>query len=119
MNIVAVDDSEVLREYISMLLECDGHTVYPAESAATAVETIATTTIDLVLSDVHMEGMDGFTLARTLRANPAHADIPIVFVTGDETEEFKTKSRLSGANGWLKKPFNAEQLLKLVRTFDL
>ena len=57
MNIVAVDDSAVLREYISMLLECDGHTVYPAESAATAVETIATTAIDLVLSDVHMEGM--------------------------------------------------------------
>lgn len=119
MNIVAVDDSEVLLEYISLVLENAGHKVYRAGNAADAINVISANPIDLVLSDVHMEGTDGFTFARTLRSHPAHADIPIVFVTGDESEDFKGRSRKAGANGWLKKPFKPEQMLGMVQAFEL
>lgn len=118
MKIVAVDDSESLREYVSTLLEGAGHTVYHAGNALDAIETIAVNPVDLVLSDVNMEEMDGFALARSLRGDPALADLPIVFVTGEDSEEFRAKSRLSGANGWLMKPFQPEQLLRLVRSFE-
>lgn len=119
MHIVAIDDSEVLLEYMSILLEGAGHTVYRADTAHAAIDTIASNPIDLVLSDVYMAGMGGFELAKKLRGNPDSAGIPIVFVTGDESDDFKARSRSIGVNGWLRKPFKPEQILGMVRSFEL
>jgi two-component system, chemotaxis family, chemotaxis protein CheY len=118
VNIVAVDDSEVLLEYISLVLEDAGHRVFRSGSAVDAIHLISANSIDLVLSDVNMEGTDGFALARILRTDPTHDDIPIIFVTGTESDDFKVRVREAGANGWLKKPFKPEQLLKLAHTFE-
>jgi two-component system, chemotaxis family, chemotaxis protein CheY len=119
LNIIAVDDSEVLLEYVTMILESGAHTIHRAGSADAALQVISTTAVDLVLTDVYMAGMDGFMLVKTLRETPEYQELPIIFVTGDDSEDFKMKCRKAGASGWLKKPFKPNQLLDLVRGFEL
>ncbi len=118
MNIVTVDDSEVILEYVSSVLESAGHTVIRAGNAAAALDAIIANSVDLVLSDVNMQGMDGFALARNLRGMERFAEMPIVFVTGDDSDDFKAKCRGAGANGWLKKPFKPDQMLGMIRAFE-
>ena len=117
MNILVVDDSEVILEFVTSVLEDAGHSVYRANSAAGAIIALDANPIDLVMSDVFMQGTDGYALARNLRDSDKFGSIPIVFVTGDASEEFKSKCHSVGGNGWLKKPFKPEQMLGMINAY--
>jgi len=117
LNILAVDDSEVILEFVTSVLEDAGHTVYQASSAAAAIDALDANSVDLVMTDINMQGTDGYALARNLRDSDRFGSIPIVFVTGDASEEFKSKCHSAGGNGWLKKPFKPEQMLGVIKTY--
>lgn len=118
LSIVAIDDSTMLLEFLASSLEADGHQVFRALDAETALCIIAEQRVDLVLTDVNMKGTSGFDLTRKLRAAPETAGLPVVFVTGDESQNFRENYRSAGVNGWIRKPFEREQLLRLVNSFD-
>ena len=69
---------------------------------------------DLILLDLHMEGIDGYELCRIIRNNSMFKKTPIIMVTGSKGIVDKVKARLVGASGYLTKPFTRADLLKMV-----
>ena len=71
---------------------------------------------DLILLDVHMPGMDGYDVCRTLKGDPLVKEIPVIFITSLDTEAEKVKGFEAGAEDYVVKPFYREELLARVRT---
>lgn len=70
---------------------------------------------NLVLLDVFMPGMDGHEVCRQLKANPATAQIPVVFVTGTAEEDDVVKGRSLGAVGFITKPLDPKAVIEVVK----
>ena len=99
--ILQVDDDMVQRVLLKRALAVAGHEVESVDSGEHALEAFARRPPELVLTDVHMGGMDGLELARRLRGEPAGAQLPVLFFTGDPG----ARSRMAGFN------FEADEFL--------
>ncbi|MDD3625609.1 MAG: response regulator, partial [Proteiniphilum sp.] len=114
-KILAVDDIPTNTLLLQMMLEQSGLTVSTAQSAEEAVTHIENEKPDLILLDVLMPITDGFTLAKQLKEQPEHADIPIMFLTALNSTNDIVKGFQLGADDYITKPFNKEELLARVR----
>lgn len=114
-SILAVDDSPSLRMAVRTALVGAGYSVTEACDGIDALGKVAGARFDLVVTDLNMPNMDGLTLIRELRRNPAHAGMPIVFLTTESDDGFKQVAKAAGATGWLVKPFDPEQLVRIAR----
>ena len=70
---------------------------------------------DLIVTDLNMPVMDGLTMIETLRASPAHTGVPIIFLTTESDQGMKDRAKAAGATGWLTKPFDPDQLVRIVK----
>jgi two-component system chemotaxis response regulator CheY len=70
---------------------------------------------DLIVTDLNMPVMDGLAMIRALRQRPAGAGVPILFLTTESDAEIKAQAKAAGATGWLTKPFDPEQLVRVVK----
>jgi two-component system, chemotaxis family, chemotaxis protein CheY len=113
-NILSVDDSTSIRKTIGIALGREGHTVYEACIGAEGLLRAGEHDFDLVLVDLNMPEMDGITMVQELRKLPDKAGVPVLFLTSESDGDFKQRARDAGATGWLTKPFNAEQLVRIV-----
>lgn len=114
-RILAVDDSQTMREMLSYTLEEAGHDVVTAVDGVDALSIAQDETFDLVLADVNMPNMDGITLVRELRALQQFKYTPILMITTESAAERKREAREAGATGWFVKPFDPQQLLATIR----
>lgn len=114
-NILAVDDSNSLRQLLAATLTDAGHKVTQAKDGAEGLALAQKSGFDLVISDINMPNMDGITLLRRLRALPAFRSTPILVLTTEMDPERKKQAKEAGATGWIVKPFNPEQLLGTIR----
>ncbi len=114
-TILAVDDSESMRQMISFTLKQGGHDIIEAYDGQDALDKAKTKTTDLVLADVNMPRMDGITLIQKLRKLPNYKHTPMLMLTTESSGDMKTKGKSVGATGWLVKPFNPEQLLATIK----
>jgi two-component system chemotaxis response regulator CheY len=112
--ILAVDDSASLRQAIKIALSSDGYAVTEAADGSEGLAKATANAFDLIITDLNMPVMDGLTMIRELRAKPAHAGVPILFLTTESDANVKAQAKAAGATGWLTKPFNADQLLAVV-----
>ena len=108
-NILLVEDNELNREIAQEILREYGFRVDTAENGAVAVEKVSTAapgSYDLVLMDVQMPIMDGYTATRQIRAldDPARATLPILAMTANAFDEDRRNALESGMNGFLSKP---------------
>ena len=108
-HILLVEDNELNREIAQEILREYGFRVDPAENGAVAVEKVSTAapgSYDLVLMDVQMPVMDGYTATRQIRAleNPTLAGVPILAMTANAFDEDRRRAMESGMNGFLSKP---------------
>ena len=108
-HILLVEDNELNREIAQEILQEYGFLVDSAENGAVAVEKVSTAapgSYDLVLMDVQMPIMDGYTATRKIRAldDPARAKLPILAMTANAFDEDRRNSLESGMNGFLSKP---------------
>ena len=108
-NILLVEDNELNREIAQEILREYGFLVDSAENGAVAVEKVSTAapgSYDLVLMDVQMPIMDGYTATRQIRAldDPARAKLPILAMTANAFDEDRRNALESGMNGFLSKP---------------
>lgn len=83
-TILLVDDDEEALHAFGLLLEHDGHQVILARSGQEALVKVSEIAVDLVITDWSMPGMDGATLCRTLRTNPAFSQLPIVLMSANQ-----------------------------------
>ena len=116
-HILLVEDNELNREIAQEILREYGFLVDSAENGAVAVEKVSTAapgSYDLVLMDVQMPIMDGYTATRKIRAldDPARAKIPILAMTANAFDEDRRNALESGMNGFLSKPIVIDDLVQ-------
>ncbi len=113
-RILLVEDNADLRDYLSRLLREDG---WQVEATGSVDEALAATAVpDLVLSDVMLPGRSGIELVKLMRANPLLMRIPAILLTARAGAESATEGLRAGADDYIVKPFEAEELLARVRT---
>lgn len=109
--VLLVEDSEPIRMAFTVLLEESGYTVIPAGDAEEAVEAALVRTPDLVLLDLGLPGTSGVHVARTLKARPETAHVPIVALTGRDEESQRAACFEAGCTDFLVKPVDTRKLL--------
>lgn len=70
---------------------------------------------DLIVTDLNMPNMNGLEMIEALRQSPTNTGIPILFLTTESDADMKTRAKAAGATGWVTKPFDPENLVKIVR----
>lgn len=114
-KIVAVDDDPAILELIKINLEIQGHDVKTAPEGIEGFAMVQQEMPDLVLLDVMMPGVDGYTVCQRIRKNDATKDIPVLMLTALGVVDDKVKGFDSGADDYLVKPFEIPELLVRVR----
>ncbi|MEM0944820.1 MAG: response regulator [Pseudomonadota bacterium] len=113
-RILAVDDSTALRTMLAQVLRDAGHEVHEAVNGQDALEKLRAEQPDMVITDLTMPVMDGLDFIEAARGEDAGRDLPLLLLTTETAEHMKTRARKIGATGWLTKPFDADQILRLV-----
>jgi len=112
-KILVVDDEEIMRSFLSDLLEDCGYDVVQASSGEEAIKLIAENKFDLVITDIRLQGKDGFDVLRELKA--LHNDIKVVLITGYSLNENESKFKEKGADGFLLKPFDINSIREVTK----
>jgi pilus assembly protein CpaE len=110
-KVFLVDDDEMLRKMTASLLARQGFDVIPVEDGPNTLENLKIISPDIILLDVMMPGMDGFTVCREIRSNHATAHIPIIMLTALDSVENKVKGFEAGADDYLAKPCDTAELV--------
>lgn len=118
-KILVVDDEQSLREFLSICLKRAGHAVMTAKSGAEALEAVAASPFDIVVTDLRMPGdIDGIALLTKIRsgtARSAAAIVPeVILVTAYATKETALAAMKQGAYDYLTKPFQVDHLREIV-----
>ena len=113
--ILCVDDEEQNIELLEAILGSSGYQVVGASSGLEALRKINRQTIDLVLLDITMPGMDGIEVCRRLKADQALGDIPIIMITGLSSPEDRVRGIEVGVEDYFTKPFNRPELLARIK----
>lgn len=108
INILIVDDNENIRKLTDIHLLKDGYKNYFAENGAEALKVMDETKIDLVVADIMMPVMDGYELIKNIRKR--NKDIPIILVTAKESYRDKSIAFGAGADDYMVKPINFDEL---------
>jgi signal transduction histidine kinase/DNA-binding response OmpR family regulator len=113
-RVLVVDDDASIRSICREVLELGGYQVRDAGSATTAVTEARRFRPDMILLDVLMPGIDGYRCAEMLRADPAVGMAPIMFLSARSDTADKVRAFRSGAEDYMVKPFDADELLARV-----
>jgi class 3 adenylate cyclase len=115
-RVLVVDDDADMATFLARLLRAEGMSVDSAGDGEAALARVAASQPDLVLLDVMMPGTSGFEVCERLKSDPATALIPVVLVTSLEDQQSRVRGIESGADDFLCKPVNREELLARVQT---
>jgi DNA-binding NarL/FixJ family response regulator len=113
-RLLVVDDDPGLLRAVAETLRAEGYEVTTARRGAEALECIAQSLPDLIVSDIRMPGMDGYELARNLRSSARTRLIPIVFLTAKDETSDRIAGFRSGVDAYLTKPFEPDELIAVV-----
>src|SRR5215813_2486221 len=109
-RILIVDDDAWILRMVATVLDKRGYVIDTAVDGAEALERVEESTPDLVITDIMMPRMDGWTLIRTLRARPETAFTPVLFLTALNSDDDRIRGFRLGADDYLPKPFRFEEL---------
>ena len=116
-RVLVVEDNPVNLELVGALLESEGWSVIPAETADASLRLAATERPDLIVMDVQLPGMSGYDATRRLKADPATAAIPVVALTAHAMRGEEARAREAGCNAFLTKPIDAKAFRETLRGF--
>src|SRR5439155_21823100 len=115
-RILVVDDDENILTLERTILEQKGFDVTTVPGGAEALQVLQDQPFDLVLLDVMMPEIDGFTVCRRIKDDPKLKDIPVIFLTAKGGGDALAEGFESGAVMYINKPFTANKLLTIVKT---
>jgi DNA-binding NarL/FixJ family response regulator len=113
-RLLVVDDEPNLLRAVAACLKTENYEVSTARSGQEALMRLAESVPDLVISDIRMPGMDGYKLARQLRASQRTALVPIVFLTAKDETADRIEGFRAGVDAYLTKPFEPDELIAVV-----
>jgi len=114
-KIVVADDDPIVLKFLAALLTDAGYVVATAEDGEKALQRIREASPDLVIMDLVMPYHDGFEITRALRSSPATREIPVIILSMKDKESDVLRCFELGADDYIRKPFNALELLARVR----
>jgi two-component system, OmpR family, alkaline phosphatase synthesis response regulator PhoP len=116
MQIVVADDDPVMRTLLQLKLEAEGHCVRLAANGDEALALANASRPELLVLDIAMPGVDGLEVTRRLRGQPETASLPIVLLTGRDSDPDIIAGWKSGADYYITKPFVIEHLRYFIKT---
>jgi len=114
-RVLVVDDDEVIRRLIEVNLSLEGFDVSTAVDGQDCLDKVAEINPDVITLDVMMPRLDGWETAVQLRQAPDTAHIKVVLITARAQEDDKVRGALVGADAYLTKPFDPNEMIRLVR----
>lgn len=118
-NVLIVDDSLAMRSVIKKTIKVSGFKVgeyFEAADGKEALKILADAWVDLVLTDINMPNMNGLELIAKMHADQILRSIPVVMVTTEGSEKSVQKSMEMGAKGYIKKPFQPEDIKRILNS---
>ena len=113
--ILVVDDDQHTRKLLQFVLTHDGHEVVEAEDGLDALRQLSRVRPDLVILDVLMPNLDGFSTLQQIRAKPQFKDLPIIFLSSRADVSAEYSGLAAGAQHYIVKPFKVQDLLQHIR----
>lgn len=113
--ILTVDDSASIRQAIKIALMSGGYNVSEAVDGADGLTKAKSARFDLIITDLNMPNMNGLEMIHAMRSGGVQTGTPIIFLSTESDADIKGQAKAAGATGWLSKPFNADQLLTVVK----
>jgi two-component system, OmpR family, aerobic respiration control protein ArcA len=114
-NILVIEDDETQRASLKRILESDGYiALLAADSAELTAILDKDQNFNLIIMDIGLPWINGFELAQLMKEHPDLKKIPLVFLSGQATEEDFAKAREVGAADYIKKPFDVEKLKTVI-----
>ena len=116
-TILYVEDNSDNRNLIRRVLEAEGYSVVDAVNAGQAIEKLEKSRIDLILMDINMPDMDGYTLTTKIKGINVFSSIPIIAVTANVMRGDREKSLEAGCDGYIQKPIDIDTLAQQIERF--
>lgn len=113
-TVMIVDDSDTMRQVVSIALKGAGYEVLEGCDGKDALSKLTGQKVHLIVSDVNMPHMDGFTFVTEVKKLPAYKFTPIIMLTTEMAEDKKAAGQAVGAKAWMVKPFKSDQLLNAI-----
>tara|TARA_B100000315_G_C14153910_1_gene396956 strand:+ start:183 stop:554 length:372 start_codon:yes stop_codon:yes gene_type:complete len=116
MTILLVDDDELICQSIGDFLSQRQHTVFTCTNGQDALDYLDQHTIDLIISDIYMPGIDGIELLRQIRAR--YPTLQVILITGHATVDTAVEALRNRAYDYLRKPIRLEELLTCIKRIE-
>lgn len=117
VSILYVEDNFENRILVMRILNAEGYSVTFAENGIEAMDAIDRDVFDLILMDINLPDIDGYTLTSQLRKNPSVANTPIVALTANVMKGDREKSLEAGCDGYIQKPLDVDALPRQINNF--
>ena len=117
ISILHIEDNPENRLLIRRLLVSQGYKVVDAENASQAMDFVSGQTPDLILMDINMPGVDGYTLTSYFRTNSGLRRVPIVAITANVMKGDRERTLEAGCDGYIEKPIDVDTFLEQVAHF--
>lgn len=115
-NFLIVEDSPTMRQLISFSLKrIPNAKIVEATDGVDALKKLSENKFHLIIADINMPMMDGLKLLSIIRKDPAYSNVPVIIVTTEGAEADREKGLKLGANAYLSKPIQTNDLVKMVR----
>jgi CheY-like chemotaxis protein len=116
-SILYIEDDPLNRILIHRVLNAEGYDVTFAENATEALNYLANKDYNLILMDINLPDIDGYSLTTRLRENPKYKNTPIVALTANVMKGDRERSLESGCDGYIQKPIDVDALPNQIRAF--
>lgn len=114
-TILTVDDSSSIRQLVSSTLADGGYRVVEASNGKEGLDKLLGTSVDLIISDLHMPYLDGIGFIQMIRSTSLYRFVPIIMLTTEHQVSLKQAGAAAGATAWLTKPFKPQDLMALIK----
>ena len=115
-HILIVDDSKTVRNLVAFILKAEGFKVTTAEDGLDGLEKLyAMESVDLIMSDINMPRMDGFTFIAQVREQDIYKDIPIIILSTEGEDRDIQKGIQLGANLYMVKPAQPDKMVRTIK----
>ena len=116
-TILYVEDNLDNRTLVRRILTAEGYNLIEAVNATQALEIIENTRPSLILMDINMPDMDGYSLTSRIKSKPGFGSVPIVALTANVMRGDRERSLEAGCDGYIQKPLDIDSLLELIERF--
>lgn len=113
-RVLVIDDEPEITEIVETFLTNSGYQVLVENTPNNAAQKAREFRPDVVLLDIMMPGMDGYSICENIKSDPELASTPVIFLTGKDRNDDMGRSFRSGGDMFIKKPFSCERLLEIV-----